>query len=189
MFGPVANLRLGGGLSLEALAAWGVTQVAPDDMSARIIGAPRSMVSARLANVQAIGPWRFTPSLSVSHFQDTLVPAAVPAHSVAETMSGQHSVGFGRVDVGPEVAYRIDLDGPLFIEPRAAIGQFWSFDSLSDLAPGSGQHVDPRVKAEAGVTVGASDGLKLQAAGSVEKGEVGVGDVWSGRLQLSVPMK
>ena len=69
------------------------------------------------------------------------------------------------------------------------LGTFWDFDSLSRLAPGAAGHNDMRLKAEAGVTIGATDGTKLQAGGAVEEGEPGAANVWSGRLQLSVPMK
>jgi len=98
-----------------------------------------------------------------------------------------HTAGSGRVDLGPEVAYRIDLAGATFTEPRAAFGSFWGIDSLSKLAPGSAPQVDPRLKAEAGVTLGVVNGPKLQATG--EEGDGIARDVWSGRLQLSVPLK
>jgi hypothetical protein len=69
------------------------------------------------------------------------------------------------------------------------IGSFWDIDSLSSLAPGSESHGAIRLKAEAGLTIGMDDGAKLQAGGAVEEGALGAPDVWSGRLQLSVPMR
>jgi hypothetical protein len=51
-------------------------------------------------------------------------------------------------------------------------------------------HAEPRLKAEAGVTFGLTDGPKLQALGGVEGGDAaGTPDIWTGRLQLSVPLK
>jgi hypothetical protein len=184
MVGPVANIKLAPGLSLDAQAAWGVVQNDVDDLAGKNSSASRRTVSARLADVQSFGPWRLTPSLSVSHSQD----ASVPAPGAPETVAPS-PVGFGRVDLGPELAYHIDLGGPMFIEPKAALGQFWNFDSLSNLAPGNGPHSEPHLKAQAGVTVGAVGGPKLQAQGGVEKGDAGAADVWSGRVQLSVPMQ
>ncbi|NJO24151.1 MAG: hypothetical protein HC868_16095 [Sphingomonadales bacterium] len=75
-----------------------------------------------------------------------------------------------------------------FVEPRAVVGTFWDFDTLSRLTPGAG-HNDLRLKAEAGVTIGAAGGAKLQAGGGVEEGEPGAPNIWSGRLRLSVPMQ
>ena len=163
----------------------GALRKAPPTSWPRRAAARHDAWSARgLSNTQSFGGWRLTPSVSVNHYQDALAPTAAPHEAVVP-----YAGGFGRVDMGPEVAYRIDLDRSMFIEPKATIGRFWNFDSLSKLAPGAAAHMDARLKAEAGVTVGATDGTKLQAAGGVEEGEIGAANVWSGRLQLSVPMK
>jgi hypothetical protein len=185
MVGPVATVQFAPGLSLDARAAWGAAENPGDDTAGRMPGTQRRAVSARLANTQSFGALRVTPSISVNHFQET-PHAAFPSPSEALL---PHATGSGRVDVGPEVAYRIDLTGRTFIEPRAAVGSFWGIDSLSKLAPGAVAHADARLKAEAGVTLGVTDGTKLQATGGVEEGNGVVGDVWSGRLQLSVPLK
>lgn len=185
MAGPVTNVKLAPGLTLDARAAWGVAEGTPDELSPHTVSIPRRTVSARLANVQSFGPWRFTPSVSVNHFYEAAAAEPATAHDAAVPSAGNS----GRVDVGPEFAYRIDMDKAGFIEPRAAVGTFWDFDSLSRLAPGTAGHNDLRLKAEAGVTIGAIDGTKLQAAGGVEEGEPGTENVWSGRLQLSVPLR
>jgi hypothetical protein len=186
MVGPVTNVKLAPGLTLDARAAWGVAESTTDELAAQTASIPRRMVSARLANTQSFGPWRVSPSVSVNHFYEAAVASASTAvHDASVPYAG----GFGRVDVGPEFAYRVDLDKSGFIEPRAAVGTFWDFDSLSRLAPGTASNHDMRLKAEAGVTIGATDGTKLQAAGGVEEGEAGTADIWSGRLQFSVPMQ
>ena len=187
MAGPVANVKLAPGLTFDASAAWGVAEGASDELAQRTVDVPRRMVSARLANTQSFGPWRISPSVSVNHFYEA---ASVPAPTATHDNAVPYAAGgFGRVDVGPEFAYRVELDKSGYIEPRAALGTFWDFDSLSRLAPGAAGHNDMRLKAEAGVTIGATDGTKLQAGGAVEEGEPGAASVWSGRLQLSVPMK
>jgi hypothetical protein len=96
-------------------------------------------------------------------------------------------VGSGRIDVGPELSYRIELPRAAFIEPRAVLGGFWGLDSLAK--PVAGAHPEPRLKAEAGVTLGIRDGPKLQALGVLEEGDGTSPDVWSGRVQLNVPLK
>lgn len=183
MAGPVANIKLAPGLSLDTRAAWGITETSADELAAKTTSAARRTVSARLANVQTFGPWRLTPSLSINHVQDGMVAAVTPHEPATLITTGS----YGRVDVGPELAYRMDLGPSIFIEPKATIGKFWNFDDLSRLAPGI--HTEPRGKAEAGVTIGTTDGTKMQAAGGVEEGEAGAANVWSGRLQLTVPIK
>ncbi|MBX9592375.1 MAG: hypothetical protein K2X43_24070 [Hyphomonadaceae bacterium] len=186
LLGPVTNVKLAPGLVLDARAAWGVVESGADELSQRMVSVPRRMVSARLANTQSFGAWRFTPSISVNHTQEAAV-ASSPA--APQDAAAPYAGGSGRVDIGPEFAYRIDLDQSMFIEPRAAIGSFWGIDTLSRLAPGAVGHNDMRLKAEAGVTIGAAGGTKLQAGGGVEEGEPGAANVWSGRLQLSVPVQ
>ena len=187
MAGPVANVKLAPGLTFDASAAWGVAEGASDELAQRTVDVPRRIVSARLANTQSFGPWRISPSVSVNHFYEA---ASAPAPTATHDNAVPYAAGgFGRVDVGPEFAYRVELDKSGYIEPRAAVGTFWDFDSLSRLAPGAAGHSDMRLKAEAGVTIGATDGTKLQAGGAVEEGEPGAASVWSGRLQLSVPMR
>ncbi len=187
MAGPVANVKLAPGLTFDASAAWGVAEGASDELAARTVDVPRRVVSARLANTQSFGPWRISPSVSVNHFYEA---ASVPAPAATHDNAVPYAAGgFGRVDVGPEFAYRVELDKSGYIEPRAALGTFWDFDSSIRLAPGAAGHNDMRLKAEAGVTIGATDGTKLQAGGAVEEGEPGAASVWSGRLQLSVPMQ
>ena len=185
MVGPVTTAQFAPGLSLEGRAAWGIAENAADELATRAPGTQRRTVSARLANTQSFGALRVTPSISVNHLQET--QHGVSASPTEALMP--HTVGSGRVDLGPEVAYRIDLAGATFIEPKAAFGGFWGIDSLSKLAPGAAPQVDARLKAEAGVTLGMVNGPKVQAAGGVEEGDGTARDVWSGRLQLSVPLK
>jgi hypothetical protein len=186
MAGPVANVKLAPGLTFDARAAWGVAEGATDELSARTANTPRRTVSAKLANTQSFGPWRISPSVSINHYEAASAPALATIHDHAVPYAAD---AYGRVDVGPELAYRIELDKSGFIEPRAALGTFWDFGTLSRLAPGAAGHNDMRLKAEAGVTIGATDGTKLQAGGTVEEGEPGAANVWSGRFQLSVPMQ
>jgi hypothetical protein len=186
MAGPVTTLKLAPGLSLDARAAWGIAENVTDPLAGHAAGTSRRTISAKLANTQSFGSWRVTPSISLNHFHGEALPA--PAAEAVGT-AGPASASFGRVDVGPEFAYRIDLGKETFVEPRAVIGSFWDIDSLSSLAPGSESHGAIRLKAEAGLTIGMDDGAKLQAGGAVEEGALGAPDVWSGRLQLSVPMR
>lgn len=176
MAGPTTTIHFAPGLTLEARAAWGMAEGGADELA----GAQRRLVSARLANLHAYGAWRFTPSINVKRLWEELphAPAEVP-----------HTTGTARVDIAPEIAYRFDFARSAFIEPKAVLGGFWTFDDLSRTAPGLGMHAEPRLKAEAGVTLGVTDGAKLQALGGVEGGDAAAPDVWTGRLQFSVPLR
>jgi hypothetical protein len=183
MAGPVTKLKLAPGVALDAKAAWGYADASALDLSAHAPSMPRGLVSARLSNTQTFGGWRLTPSVNINHSWDTMVAAGTSATDayVTSTVTG------GRVDVGPELAYRLDLANAAFIEPRVAVGSFWGLDGLSSVT--HPVHGDMRLKAEAGLTFGMGDGTKLQMGGAIEEGDRTVPDAWSGRVQMSVPLK
>jgi hypothetical protein len=174
--GPVTTMQLGQGTSLDARAAWGQLESGP---APGRNAADRRMVDARLSNTQTFGAWRFAPSVSVNYHEET--------QHIAEL--GAQTIGSGRVDVRPEVAYRFDMDHGMYIEPKAAIGSFWEIGSAAALGTASPAHPEMRLKAETGVTIGSSDGTKVQVGGSVEEGATPATNVWSGRLQVNVPLK
>ena len=184
MAGPVTSMHLMPGISLDARAAWGESEPAAPFSAASGLGADRRLVNARLANTQTFGHWRFSPSVAVNYSEQT-------QHIANPATDGglvQQTFGSGRVDIRPELSYRLNVDGSTFVEPKAAISSFWDIDGLSSLTPGSAEQA-LRIKAEAGVTVGTTTGTKLQATAGVEEGNAGAEDIWSGRLQLSVPLK
>ena len=183
MAGPVTTLQLTPGISLDARAAWG--EPAASYSAADGPGGERHLVNARLAGTRTFGNWRFSPSVAVNYLEET-------RYSADSSMDGglaPLTVESGRIDIRPEISYRLDVDGSTFIEPKAAISRFWDIDSLSRLAPGSFGDEAVRLKAEAGVTVGTATGTTLQATGGVEEGDTGAADIWSGRFKVSVPLK
>lgn len=184
MAGPVTSVQLAPGISLDARAAWGESEPATPFAAASGPGADRRLVNARLANTQRFGHWWFSPSVVVDYHEETQYSA-----DPSDGGPAAQTVGFGRVDIRPELGYRLDLDQSTFIEPKAAVSGFWDIDGLSNLGPDDGGHEDVRLKAEAGVTVGTTAGTKLQAMGGVEEGGAGAADIWSGRFRLSVPLK
>jgi hypothetical protein len=177
LVGPVTALQLGRGLSLDARAAWGASDTGS---SASGEGADRRLVEARLANTQAFGAWRFSPSVMLNYQQET----RHAAHAL-----GPQTSGTGRVDVRPEVAYRIDVGDSLYVEPKAMIGPTWGLGDVMTTGAGAAAHPEMRLKAETGIIIGAGKGTKVQIGGSVEEGGPSAANVWSGRLQLNVPLK
>lgn len=178
LIGPVMSMQLADGLSLDARAAWGLA----DPVTGHT--ANRQTFDARLTSKQATGPWRFSPSIGFAHVQALLGTAA--EHSAA--VSGQ-AVESGRIDVKPEMAYRIDMGHSMYIEPKVMVGTFWNLGDAATTGSTTGAGHDPRHMAETGITFGAADGTQLQLGGGVQEGETRSDAVWSGRMQLNIPLK
>jgi len=179
MAGPFTTIQLAPGLVLDARAAWGEGQSGPDEAAAT--AAQRRLVAARLANPNAFGALRVTPSVNFNYVQETLAGSG--------TAEVPHAIATGRIDVGPELSYHTDLTSSAFVEPRLFVGGFWGFDALAEEAAAAHGLAEMRLKAEAGVTIGFYNGPKLQALGALEEGGQEMPDAWSGRLQLSVPLE
>ena len=173
----VASMQVLPGVSLDTRTAWGQSEPDPS------VGGPaghRRTVDVRLAQNGTFGAWRFSPSVSLNYLEDR---RSVPAMETEATQT----TGAGRVDVRPEVAYRFDLQNSMFVEPKAMLGGFWGIGEPA--ATGSVAHSQLRLKGEASVTIGSTQGAKVEIGAAVEEGAVREPDVWSGRLQLSVPLK
>jgi hypothetical protein len=164
------------GLSLDTRTAWGASEFDTSHLG------PRRLVDVRLSQKDVLGAWRFSPSVGVNYVEERRVAAlAIP------DMQGNQTTGSGRVDVRPELAYRFDLQNSMFIEPKAMIGGFWDIGAPS--VAGADARAQMRMKGEASVTIGNTQGGKVEIGGAVEEGAEHAPDVWSGRLQLSVPLK
>jgi hypothetical protein len=173
----VASMQVLPGVSLDTRTAWGQYEA---DANASGHAGHRRIVDARLTQQANFGAWRFSPSVSLNYLEER---RAAPATE----MEIAQTTGTGRVDVRPEVAYRFDLQNSMFIEPKAMIGGFWGLGEPA--ATGSVAHSQLRMRGEASVTVGSTQGAKVEIGGAVEEGAQQAPDVWSGRLQLSVPLK
>jgi hypothetical protein len=173
LVGPVMSILLAGGWSLDARAAWGLA----DPVSSH--PANRQTFDARLTSRQGAGPWRFSPSIGFAHVQ---AQPGTAAHHTAD-VSGRTAES-GRVDVKPEMAYRIDMGHSIYIEPKVMVGTFWT---LGDAAT-TGTAAGARHMAETGITFGAADGARLQVGGGVQEGETRPDVVWTGKMQLNIPL-
>lgn len=180
--GPITSVQLVPGLSLDARAAWG-----PTDPGLSAIGhaGDRQVLDARLASKQTFGPWRFSPSAGVTYLQEK----AGGAVALEQTGVPDQTVQSGRVDVKPEMAYRIDMGQSVFIEPKIMVGAFWDLGGAAGPGADAQFQKELRHMAETGIVFGTEDGSKLQLGGRVEEGEALAEDVWSGRVQVNIPLK
>jgi hypothetical protein len=176
--GPVTSLQLGAGFSLNARAAWGPTDP--------VTGHPadRQTLDARLTSKQEAGPWHFSPSIGFAHVQERLGAAA--EHSAVPS---QDTVGSGRVDVKPEMAYRMEMGHSMYIEPKVMVGTVWNLGDAAIAGTAPRTQYETRHMAETGITFGTADGTKLQVGGGVQEGEAQSDNVWSGKMQLKIPLK
>jgi hypothetical protein len=67
------------------------------------------------------------------------------------------------------------------------VGTFWTLGDAAGTGM-AGSH-DPRAMAETGITFGTADGTQLQLGGTVQEGETRADSVWTGKVQLSIPLK
>jgi hypothetical protein len=91
----------------------------------------------------------------------------------------------GRIDVKPEMAYRIEMGDSVFIEPKVMVGTFWNLGDAATIGTAAGA----RRMAETGITLGAADGTRLQLGGGVQEGETSADVVWTGKMQLKIPLE
>lgn len=182
MTGPFVSMRLAPGVVFDGRAGWGQSVNAVNQIDGRDEITARRLVRGKLTSTHDVQGWKVAPSVGVSYLEDALP-------DVVTTASGAPSRGQGRVDVLPEISRRYAINSNTYVEPRAAVGAFWDFGDLDQMAmPSFSSTSDLHMKAEAGVSVGIKDGTTLQAMGGVETGGQAADDDWTGRLQLNMPL-
>ena len=183
MAGPYVSIRFGHGIVFDGRAAWGTADGLPRGIMLDTATADRRLMRGTLRGTRPLAGWTFSPTVGLSYAEDTpeLTGTAV-SHTPA-------SGGSGRLDFLPEVKRRFTLDSETYLEPRFAAGGFLAFEDFSEITPGGvTAHPDLHWKAEAGVALGKTDSLTLEAKGGVETGGQTGTDTWSGRLQLNMPL-
>lgn len=188
MAGPYLSARLRQNLFLDLRAAWGRSdnEVDPFGLYTDDFDTTRWLAIARLSGNWRSGAMRVTPSVSVKYGQEH-------QESYTDSMGvliPDQTVSLGRVEFGPEFAYRHRrLDGTL-IEPQLKLTGIWDFENDGGLTL-DGDVTTPdelRAKVEAGVLVQMTSGWSLRATGSYD----GIGaddyEAYSAKLWLNVPL-
>lgn len=176
MAGPFFGVRFKNGIVWEGRTAWGESTLPSGEGT----GAVRGLVSTRVSGERMLGDWKFTPSVGVKIFDE------IADHAPAE---GTPATGTGVIDVVPVVSRRIALNRDTTIEPSFSAGTTLSFDGLHGAElNGTALESELRLKAGAGVALNVKDGATLKATGGVESPVDSAPDVWSGQLQLNVPL-
>jgi hypothetical protein len=181
--GPYMSVRFGPGVIFDGRAAWGAAESGMSGLTVEKTPADRRLVSGTLRGERPLGAWTFAPSVGLSYVEDT--PAVAAAGETLPTPAGQ-----GRLEVMPQVKRKFQVNSDTYVEPRAGVGGFMAFDTLSKVNPAAlaaEPGTDVHMKAEAGVALGVKDGMNVEASGGVETGDQTVPQNWMGRLQLNMP--
>ena len=184
MFGPYMSVRFGPGIILDGRAAWGASESGIAGVSVETETSDRRLLYGKLRGDRRIGSWTLAPSVALSYFEDKT--AALGASDPQPELPGAQ----GRIEVLPELKRRFEVNSDTYVEPRASVGGFLSFDDLSKINPATApnQGSDVHLKAEAGVAVGVKDGVNIEAKGGLESTQEAQPENWTGRLQLNMPL-
>jgi Autotransporter beta-domain len=186
-FGPYASMRLMPDMFLDIRAAWGGSDNEENlaDGTRVAYDTDRQVFRSQLSGKRNLYGFEITPSVAFSVIEDRFSdPARLPEGSVDDAASV-----IGRLGVGSAVSYRFALDDGSFLQPNAALSTGWNFDHfVKSPADVSNFSNDTGAKAEAGLTLGTSDGISIAAGGALE----GIGQAdysaWSGRISLTAPL-
>jgi hypothetical protein len=184
MFGPYMSVRFGPGIILDGRAAWGSSESGIAGVSVDKETSDRRLLYGKLRGDRKVGSWTFAPSVALTYFEERTAALAA-SEAQAELPAAQ-----GRLEVLPELKRRFEVNGDTYVEPRASVGGFLSFDDLSRINPAAApdQGSDLHLKAEAGVAVGVKDGMNIEAKGGLESTKEAEPENWTGRLQLNMPL-
>lgn len=178
--GPFASVRFGGGVVLDGRVAWGDGSLEERQAGGSAgAGYDRTLVKGSLRGTRDISGWSVTPMVGVTYLEESPSTAGETAGAVTRD---------GRVEVTPEVKKRIPISSSAFVEPSFAAGAFLPLDAEHHFGTALPQADDVQLKAEAGMAVGVTDGVSVKAQGGVETTGPQTPDVWSGRLQLNMPL-
>jgi opacity protein-like surface antigen len=188
MAGPYASVRLGDNLFVDGRLAWGesTNSVSPFDTYRDNFDTQRA-----IARLNVTGNWhddvfRITPSIGVTYFREhqrdyvDSLGVYIPSQDVA----------LGRLNFGPEFAYRFVMHNETVVEPQLSATGVWDFVkdptmSIQGLTVGV---QDLHARLQAGVMVKDVNDLSLRWTVSYD----GIGDsslkVYGTQLSVNVPM-
>ncbi|WP_323760472.1 Ig-like domain-containing protein [Maricaulis sp.] len=145
MAGPYAVWEFAPGTTLDVLAMWGRSEntINPLGFYEDEFETTRLMIRANLTGEWSAprsdgGQLKIRPGVSWAHYEETQdgytdsLAIAIP----------EQTISVGRLEAGPEVAYRMDGQRPgSWWEPTAAVRAVWDYDG-ADLMDESGRSID-----------------------------------------------
>jgi len=170
MAGPYLSARLQQSLFLDLRVAWGTSAntVDPFGLYSDGFDTTRWLTTARLTGNWVRGRWRITPSVTVKYGEEHQKGYR---DSTGTPIPGQ-TVSLGRLEFGPEVAYRCAMANGTIIEPALGLTGLWDFAGDGDVAvagtPVAASHDRLRGKVETGAEISFPAGASLRLSGSYD---------------------
>ena len=136
MVGPYMVARLGEAAYFDARAAWGRSDntVNPIGLYTDAFETDRWLLEAHLIGDITRGNWRISPEIGLAYFSET-------QDAYTDTLGiyiPSQDLTIGRLNVGPEIAYRFEREGGAYIEPYVHLNVVYDYDD-ADVFNLSGQ--------------------------------------------------
>ncbi|WP_417498113.1 Ig-like domain-containing protein [Maricaulis sp.] len=126
MAGPYVAARLADNVYLDARGAWGRSEndVNPIGLYTDAFETSRWLVEANLSGEMHSGNWRLSPQIGIAYFNEE-------QDAYTDTLGfliPSQEITLGRINAGPELAYRfINAEGGYF-EPYVRLTALWDYD-------------------------------------------------------------
>ena len=167
--GPYVVHELADGIWLDVLAAYGQSdnQVDPLGLYEDAFSTDRYLVRVNLTGEWQSGAWRIRPTAGLAHFEET---QKAYVDSLGIDIPSQ-TIRIGRLQAGPELAYRMEGRNGGWWEPSVRLTGVWDYNPASLMAEdGSVTDTgDVRLSARVGLygqlAPGASIGLQADVSG------------------------
>ena len=126
MVGPYVVARLGESAYFDARAAWGQSDntVNPIGLYTDAFETDRWLLEAHLTGDIVRGNWRLSPEIGLAYFSET-------QDAYTDTLGiyiPSQDLTIGRLNVGPEIAYRFERAGGAYIEPYVHLNVVYDYD-------------------------------------------------------------
>jgi outer membrane autotransporter protein len=188
MAGPYISVKLSENLFFDARTVWGVSdnKVNPFGVYEDKFTTNRWLARASLTGNWRFGDFRVTPSAGVVYVEEK-------QNSYTDRLGvfipGQ-TVSLGRLDVGPEVGYRIMVGEGAMLEPQVSLKGVWDFHRPETNAGGP-QVISSdefRARLQAGLIGRSANGWSVRASVNYDGiGSKNFRDL-GGQLWVSVPL-
>lgn len=167
MAGPYMAWEFADGAYLDVLAMWGQSDntVDPLGLYEDDFETSRYMIRANVSGEWSQDNWRVRPNAAIAHFEETQDAYTDKLGYVIP----EQTVAIGRLEAGPEIAYRMEGENGNWWEPNASINAVWDYNAAG-LMDENGVIVDT-----GGLRADASIGLRGNWHGAVISAEAQFG--------------
>jgi len=126
MAGPYVAARLAENVYLDARGAWGRSEndVNPIGLYTDAFETSRWLVEANLSGEMRSGNWRLSPQIGIAYFNEE-------QDAYTDTLGfliPSQEITLGRINAGPELAYRISNAEGGYFEPYVRLTALWDYD-------------------------------------------------------------